>query len=236
LGARTNIMSVSNPRAEDAVRRIMMSEGYKVSSPRARGETGVDLIATRGEERIHIEVIGYSDKPPKRALDFFQAFFRAVSRLKDGATSCVIALPKEYQRGLPQRVAQYGPAWNRLGLPSEPGRGFFQDLPLLAELAILAAQPTQLVTLRGRQAIAAQALVQIDLSTQLRIDWAVGSNSRDSSSGVRPERTNSTIRRRYSGGYGGRLLGIADSFLPKDEVSTESGQLHRFGNYPWPLA
>ena len=36
--------------------------------------------------------------------------------------------------------------------------------------------------------------------TQFQIDWAVGSNSRESSSGVRPDRTNSTICRRNSGG------------------------------------
>ena len=108
-------MSVSNSRAEEAVRQFLISEGYDVSSPRLQGQTGVDLIATRDNECLHIEVIGYSGKPPKRALDFFQAFFRAVSRLKDGATSCVIALPKQYRRGLPKRAAQYGPAWNRIG-------------------------------------------------------------------------------------------------------------------------
>ena len=37
--------------------------------------------------------------------------------------------------------------------------------------------------------------------TQLRIDCAVGSNSRPSSSGALPARTSSTIRARYSGGY-----------------------------------
>ncbi len=37
--------------------------------------------------------------------------------------------------------------------------------------------------------------------TQLRIDCAVGSNSRPRSSGALPARTSSTIRARYSGGY-----------------------------------
>src|SRR5262245_1642650 len=45
-------------------------------------------------------------------------------------------------------------------------------------------------------------------ATQFRIAWADGSNSCASSSGVRPARTSSTIRRRNSAGYGGRDLGI----------------------------
>ncbi len=43
--------------------------------------------------------------------------------------------------------------------------------------------------------------------TQFQIDCADGSNSRDSSSGVRPPRTRSTICCRYSGEYGVELPG-----------------------------
>ena len=60
---------------------------------------------------------------------------------------------------------------------------------------------------------------------QLRIAWAVGSNSRASSSGVRPVRANSTIWRRKAGGYGGLDFGIVDTSSPKGQVSTKSGQL-----------
>ena len=37
--------------------------------------------------------------------------------------------------------------------------------------------------------------------TQVEIDWAVGSNSRANSSGVRPDRTRSTICRRFLGSW-----------------------------------
>ena len=60
--------------------------------------------------------------------------------------------------------------------------------------------------------------------TQFQIDCAVGSNSRDSESGVRPPRTRSTICCRYSGEYGGRLLGIVSSSTSL-RVSTKPGQL-----------
>src|SRR4051794_8618691 len=67
---------------------------------------------------------------------------------------------------------------------------------------------------------------------------AVGSNSFSRLSGVRPARTSSTIRRRNSGGYGGRLFGIVVSFSPRRaRVSTRPGQLQgverrSFGDRP----
>ena len=63
-------------------------------------------------------------------------------------------------------------------------------------------------------------------TTQLRIACAVGSNSRDNSSGLRPARTNSTIWRRNSGAYGGLDLGMVDTSSPKG-----SG-VHEFGSTP----
>src|SRR5947207_6438218 len=53
--------------------------------------------------------------------------------------------------------------WNRAGLPSEPGRGFFQNLPLLAEDLVLAPEPPQLLALFRGQAILAVAVVAIGL-------------------------------------------------------------------------
>ncbi len=60
--------------------------------------------------------------------------------------------------------------------------------------------------------------------TQLRIDCAEGSNSRARWSGLRPDRTRSTICCRYSAGYGGLDLGIVGtSSCYKDEVSAKTG-------------
>src|SRR5882672_2640493 len=52
---------------------------------------------------------------------------------------------------------------DRAGLPSEPGRGFFQDVALLAERPHLAPEPPQLLTLLGGQAVLAVAVVAISL-------------------------------------------------------------------------
>lgn len=62
--------------------------------------------------------------------------------------------------------------------------------------------------------------------TQLRIDCAEGSNSRARWSGLRPDRTRSTICCRYSAGYGGLDLGVVGTSSYKEEVSTKPGQAH----------
>ena len=106
---------VRNDVAEACLRRLLVKEGYELSKPKRKGQTGVDIIATKGAERFHIEVIGYKSTGPSRSKDFYEVFFRAISRIKNGATHCVIALPSRAGLGLPQRARQYGIAWQRIG-------------------------------------------------------------------------------------------------------------------------
>lgn len=105
---------VSNKDTEGCLRELLQDEGYALTPPRVHGETGVDVLATKGGEGWHIEVIGYKKSPPARAKDFYESFFRVVSRLNDGATHCVIALPAQFARGLPARAAQHREAWARI--------------------------------------------------------------------------------------------------------------------------
>jgi hypothetical protein len=58
------------------------------------------------------------------------------------------------------------------------------------------------------------------------IDCAVGSNSRDKSSGARLERNNSAIYRRNYSGQALRSLGIATPHKQSFRVSTKAGQIH----------
>jgi len=106
---------VKNADAERCLRGILRSQGYELSPERQFGETGVDIIARGHDDTFHIEVIGYKSSGPARAKDFYESFFRAVSRLKDGAERCVIAMPCNAKRGLPARARQYGQAWTRIG-------------------------------------------------------------------------------------------------------------------------
>lgn len=108
-------MAIANQAIENALRRCLEDEGYSLSTARLNGETGVDILATKVDERLHIEVIGFKDNPPARSKDFYEVFFRAISRLRQGASRIVIALPERFASGLPQRAAVYGDAWLRLG-------------------------------------------------------------------------------------------------------------------------
>ena len=76
---------IANISAELCLRSVLESEGYELSPERKHGETGVDVIACNTVDTYYIEVIGYKSSGPARAKDFYESFFRAISRLKDGA-------------------------------------------------------------------------------------------------------------------------------------------------------
>ena len=106
---------VTSASVEECLRRCLVSKGYTLNRVRGYGETGVDVEARRGAEIVAIEVIGFKSSPPARAKDFYEVFFRAVSRLNGGATHCVIALPNRFGQGLPARAGPHRVAWNRIG-------------------------------------------------------------------------------------------------------------------------
>jgi len=106
---------VTSRVVETAVRATLESDGYELSKERGRGETGPDIMALKGGDCLHIEAIAYKRSGAARAKDFFEVFFGAVSRLNNGATTCVIALPSLFDRGLKQQAAHAGPAWRRIG-------------------------------------------------------------------------------------------------------------------------
>jgi len=93
-----------------------MQEGYTLNSRRAFGETGVDIIARKNDEILFVEVIGFKQSPSARAKDFYEVFFRSISRVTSGAHHCVIALPRRSELGLPARARHYGDAWPRIGI------------------------------------------------------------------------------------------------------------------------
>src|SRR6266851_4704496 len=85
---------------------------------------------------------------------------------------------------------------------------------------------------RSRSAVVSPSLRRPSSSpaclTHLRIALAEASNSRANCAIGRPARANSMIRRRYSGAYGGWVLGIGGLLLPFSPTpSTKAGQLHK---------
>jgi len=106
---------VKNEDVEKTLRELLRADGYQLSKAKAYGQTGVDMLTSKEGETIHIEVIGYKSSRSTQAKDFFEVFFRAVSRLDDGATHCVIALANQSEVGLPARANHYKVAWERIG-------------------------------------------------------------------------------------------------------------------------
>lgn len=105
---------IDNSIVEECLRKLMLNEGYTLTQKRSHGETGVDILARKGSESFHIECIGYKKSGSTRAKDFFESFFRCISRLNDGASHCVIALHRYAEVGLPKRAKVYRVAWLRI--------------------------------------------------------------------------------------------------------------------------
>ncbi len=92
---------VSDSEIERCLRGLLEEEEFSLSPKRAHGQIGVDLLASKKGEVYHIETIAYKHAGSARAKDFFEAFFRVLSRLDDGAKHCVLALSRRTEIGLP---------------------------------------------------------------------------------------------------------------------------------------
>ncbi len=107
---------VTSEEVDKFVLAYLHAEGFTVhKSERSNGETGVDINAQFGATRYAIETIAYKSSGPARAKDFYEAFFRAISRLDEGFDKVVIAQAAQARMGLPQRARHYGSAWTRIG-------------------------------------------------------------------------------------------------------------------------
>ena len=87
---------------EQVIRRYLEGNGCSVSLSRKWGETGADIIATRGKSTWFVEVIGFQSNKSIRSRKFYEAFFRAISRdrgnpndilILQNALSILLALP-----------------------------------------------------------------------------------------------------------------------------------------------
>lgn len=105
----------SNKATEECLRSILKIDDYVLSPQLKNGETGTDIIAEKNGIKFYIEVIGYKKKGPSRAKDFYEVFFRSVSRLNEpGCKHCIIALPSPAKIGLPLRAVHHKIAWQRI--------------------------------------------------------------------------------------------------------------------------
>ena len=93
--------------------------------PKKNGETGPDIVAQMNGDIFFIEVIGYKARGPSRSKDFFEGFWRSISRLEEDIadftdqktilrTKIILATPSEYKKGMKKRIEQYTTAWSRI--------------------------------------------------------------------------------------------------------------------------
>ncbi len=107
---------IKNKDIENTLRNLLLKEGYKFNKEKKSGELGTDIIAEKDDEKLNIEVIGYKEPGPARAKDFYEVFFRTISRLNNKTcTKVVMAIPKKFRNGLPRRANHYRVAWRRIG-------------------------------------------------------------------------------------------------------------------------
>jgi len=101
---------------ERVIRKYLRDSGYSLSSPRTYGQTGVDITAKRDQSTCFVEIIGFQSHPPTRSREFYEAFFRVISRDRNNLCDVlVLALPRRFKDGMRQRKQQYSVAWGKLG-------------------------------------------------------------------------------------------------------------------------
>jgi hypothetical protein len=107
--------SIKGEEIESVLRSLLLKEGYRLNERRQLGETGVDIRAEREGRLVAIECIGFQEHPPTRSREFYEVFFRAISRLGEKVEKSIIALPAQFGRGLDSRARQHGTGWKRIG-------------------------------------------------------------------------------------------------------------------------
>lgn len=107
---------IAAKEVEQVIRRHLERNGCTLSPPKKRGQTGTDITARYGKSTWFVEVIGFQSHPPTRSREFYEAFFRVISRDRDNPDDIlVIGLPKRFKDGMRQRKQQYPVAWGKLG-------------------------------------------------------------------------------------------------------------------------
>ena len=86
--------SIPASTVEQLIRYHLRAKACSLSGPKKPGGNGADIIARLGETNWFVEVIGFEDNPPSRSREFFEAFFRLISRDRDDPSDVlVLGLP-----------------------------------------------------------------------------------------------------------------------------------------------
>lgn len=102
---------------EKVIRKYLELKGCTMSPSKTRGQIGPDIVAKRNNYTWFIEVIGFQEAPPIRSREFYEAFFRVISRDRGKPNNdiLVLGLSRRFKAGMKQRMNQYPVAWRKLG-------------------------------------------------------------------------------------------------------------------------
>ena len=105
----------SNNEIENFLRNILKEEGYKIKGKKGLAMLGPDIKATKDKEVFYIEIAGSDATGLEITNDFYEAFFKAVSRLNNkDCKHCIIAMPESLRKMLHIRAKIYKVAWERI--------------------------------------------------------------------------------------------------------------------------
>ena len=104
-----------NTKIGNCLRELLIKEGYKLRNKIGLFKLGPDIKATKDNENWYIEVIGSEGSGLERVKDFYEAFFKSLSRLNNkDCNHCIIAIPESLRKFLYIRARIYKVAWERI--------------------------------------------------------------------------------------------------------------------------
>ena len=109
------LIKTTNTEIENCLRELLIKEGYKLRNRSGLFKLGPDTKATKDNKNWYIEVIGSEGSGLERVKDFYEAFFKSLSRLNNkDCNHCIIAIPESLRKFLYIRARIYKVAWERI--------------------------------------------------------------------------------------------------------------------------
>jgi hypothetical protein len=99
----------------NCLEELLKNEGYQLRSKIGLFTLGPDIKASKDSENWYIEVLASGESRRGMVEDFYNVFFRAVSRLNnEDCQHCIIAVPENLRKYLYIRARIYRVAWERI--------------------------------------------------------------------------------------------------------------------------
>ena len=107
--------SKTNSEMENVLRDLLKDEGYKLTKRTGLEKLSSDIKVSLDDGGLYIEIIENEEPGVKKNIDFYQAFFKALSRLNNkNCKHIIIAMLESSRKNLPIRAKIHKVAWKRI--------------------------------------------------------------------------------------------------------------------------